>query len=303
MKLGEVIVTLQNISDNILLERTESLVAQERQILSHVLEHLREIDRRRLFSKLGYQSLFQYAVQRLKYSEDQAGRRVAAMRLVRELPEISKKIEDGTLTLSNIGLACHLFRSEEKFQDIKINRADKLELLTVLSGKTYREAQKIVIEKSSEPETLRPDRVRVVSESKMEVRFVAEASLLEKLDRIKGLISHSKPNLSLAELIEFLSDFAIEKLDPAQKSTRPAKTATTSKSWKAPEPTPTISTTSATLIPSAIESAPMSAIAPSTAIAAIAAMIPPAVSMPLATSATTLVLPSSVKTLCGSHNF
>ena len=85
-------------SDAVLLETTDKLVAQERGLLISILEHLREIDRRRLFCDLGYNSLFEYAVKRLKYSEDQAGRRIAAMLLLKELPEIEEKIEDGRRT-------------------------------------------------------------------------------------------------------------------------------------------------------------------------------------------------------------
>jgi 5-methylcytosine-specific restriction endonuclease McrA len=211
-------MTLENISDNVLLDKTEKLVASERNMLSQVLLHLKEIDRRRLFSKLGYQSLFDYAVKKLKYSEDQAGRRIAAMRLARELPQISEKIEDGSLTLSNIGMASSFFRHESKVQGFDMPEFQKLELLEELNGKTYREAQKIVLQKSSEPETLRPEKVRYLSDSKIEIRFMADASLIERLNKVKGLIAHSKPNLTMAELVEFMADLTIKNLDPGLKA-------------------------------------------------------------------------------------
>ncbi len=104
-------MNLRKISDPELLANTEKLARQEREILTRVLHHLREIERRRLFSALGYKSLFEYAVKRLGYSDDQAGRRIAAMRLLQEIPEIESKIESGALTLTNIGMAQSLFRS------------------------------------------------------------------------------------------------------------------------------------------------------------------------------------------------
>jgi 5-methylcytosine-specific restriction endonuclease McrA len=214
---------LENISDDVLLTKTEALVAGERNMLLQVLQHLKEIDRRRLFSKLGYQSLFEYAVKKLKYSEDQAARRIAAMRLARELPGISEKIEDGSLTLSNIGMAASFFRSESKIHGAEVSESQKLELLLDLNGKTYREAQKIVLQKSSEPEALRPEKVRFVSDSKIEIRFLADATLIETLDRVKGLVAHAKPNLTMAELVEFMADVAIKKLDPGLGVKRPKK--------------------------------------------------------------------------------
>lgn len=59
------------------IDTTDQLVQQERELLIEILRHLREIERRRLFSALGFKSLFDYAVKRLKYSEDQAGRRIS----------------------------------------------------------------------------------------------------------------------------------------------------------------------------------------------------------------------------------
>ena len=145
---------VKNISDAVLLEATDQLVAQERELLISVLEHLREIERRRLFCDLGYKSLFEYAVKRLKYSEDQAGRRIAAMRLLKELPEIEEKIEDGSLTLTNIGLAQSLFRQEAKSQPFTLEQ--KSELLENLANKSKREAEQIVMKNSSDPVTLKP---------------------------------------------------------------------------------------------------------------------------------------------------
>ncbi|MCB9025133.1 MAG: hypothetical protein H6625_02340 [Bdellovibrionaceae bacterium] len=61
-------MNLKYLKDHQLLARTQSLVQKERQLLTQVLHHLREVERRKLFSDLGYQSLFEYAVKDLKYS-------------------------------------------------------------------------------------------------------------------------------------------------------------------------------------------------------------------------------------------
>ena len=95
----------KNINDKILIQNTEKLVREERELLTKVLHHLREIDRRRLFSILGFKSLFDFTVRHLGYPEDQAYRRISAMRLIKEMPEIEKKIESGEISLTHIGLA------------------------------------------------------------------------------------------------------------------------------------------------------------------------------------------------------
>jgi len=93
---------LNHLSDRALLADTKNLAQTERGLLTKVIHHLREIDRRRLYSDLGYGSLFEYAVKELQYSEGQAGRRLQAMRMIKEIPEVERKIASGELNLSNV---------------------------------------------------------------------------------------------------------------------------------------------------------------------------------------------------------
>ncbi|MCX6117779.1 MAG: hypothetical protein NT027_09570, partial [Proteobacteria bacterium] len=69
-------MNLVQLSDNELHLETQTLVSQERQVLTKILHHLREIERRRLFSDFSCSSLFDYAVKMLGYSEGQAQRRI-----------------------------------------------------------------------------------------------------------------------------------------------------------------------------------------------------------------------------------
>ncbi len=103
-------------TDHDLLKNTKDLVRDERHLLSQILKNLKEVERRKLFSDLGYKSLFEYAVKELGYSEGQAGRRIQAMRLINEIPEIEEKIENGSLSLSNISQAQSFFREMRKMK-------------------------------------------------------------------------------------------------------------------------------------------------------------------------------------------
>ncbi len=57
--------SFQNLKDQELLNCTKTLVEKERQMLTEILYHLREVERRKLFCDLGYQSLFEYGVKEL----------------------------------------------------------------------------------------------------------------------------------------------------------------------------------------------------------------------------------------------
>lgn len=131
---------LKHLTDSTLLLDTKILVANEREISLKVLHHLKEIERRRLFADLGYGSLFDYAVRELHYSEPSAARRISAARLLKEIPEIEKKIENGTFSLTNLSMASQLFRNE----DIK-DVASKKEILKQIEGTTKKECELVLM--------------------------------------------------------------------------------------------------------------------------------------------------------------
>src|SRR6185436_12078878 len=61
---------------------------------------LGEVDERRLYAERGFPSLFAYCVEELRFSEDEACRRIETARLVRRFPEILPFIERGALSLT-----------------------------------------------------------------------------------------------------------------------------------------------------------------------------------------------------------
>jgi len=138
---------IKYLSDSKLLETTLKLSKKEREVTLEILEHLREVEYRRLYCKLGYSSLFSYCVSVLSYSESSANRRIQSMRLLKSLPEIQEKIEEGTLSLSTLTQAQSFFKEAEAQSDKTIPKEDKLKLLTELEGKTSREVERELADK------------------------------------------------------------------------------------------------------------------------------------------------------------
>lgn len=170
-------MNLKTLSDQNLLSQSKDLVRQERELMTQVLHHLHEIESRRLFSALSRKSLFEYCIKDLNSSADQAARRISAMRLLKDLPEIEEKIEDGSLNLTNLGLAQNLFKKEPK-----MSKEEKAEVLIQIENKSTREAETIITQHSSEPAELKPDRKRTITPEHVEIRFTAKKSLVAKLD-------------------------------------------------------------------------------------------------------------------------
>ena len=114
---------LTSLSDSNLLSQTKLLVQKERKITVEVLEHLCEIDQRKLYLKRGFSSLFNYATKELGYSEGSTYRRINAMKLCREFPETAFKIQNGNLNLTTASQLQTFFEKQNKNQS-KLRRSD-----------------------------------------------------------------------------------------------------------------------------------------------------------------------------------
>ena len=65
--------SVQKMSSKELLFRIKQLALKEKSIHSQILNHLAEIQSRRLHLKMGFSSLFEYVVQELGYNEGLTG--------------------------------------------------------------------------------------------------------------------------------------------------------------------------------------------------------------------------------------
>ena len=217
------------LSDDCLLQKMKVLVQEEKKHLNVLLRHLQEIENRRLFSKLGYTSLFDYATKALGYAEDEACRRISSMRMLREMPELESKIESGDLTLTALNLANTQFRAEKKV-GFGRNKEQKLEILGKMEKKTKREVEKILaasspLEKIAVPQ----EKVRELSEKEVELKLVCSQDFMKKVEHLKALLAHSHPGASMAEILEYACDQTLTKVDPmknaAQKASAPKREA------------------------------------------------------------------------------
>ncbi len=95
-------MNLQTTSNQDLIARTLKLSHTERKITHLILQHLIEIENRKLFAELGYNSMFIFLTQHLSYSESAAYRRLQAARLLKQIPEVAHKLENGSLNLTQL---------------------------------------------------------------------------------------------------------------------------------------------------------------------------------------------------------
>ena len=91
---------LHFVSDAELLFRTRELARHETEFTIITIQHLDEIERRGLYDRRGYPSLFEYAVRELHYSKGSTWRRIMVMKLCRTVPGIADKLRSGELNLT-----------------------------------------------------------------------------------------------------------------------------------------------------------------------------------------------------------
>ena len=214
---------LKNKSDDILISDLKNLVIQERETLTEILNYLKELDERRLYLARGYPSLFAFITEELKYSESAAQRRIVAMRLIREVPEVEEKIERGEMSLAVASQLGTFFKQEgQKRREQKsqpITRNEKLALLNTLQGTSRRECERKLA--ALAPETILPKEIaRPITEEKTLIQFTAGKALMSKIGKLKNLLSHQDKTGTLEELFEKLTDLALEKLDPERREHR-----------------------------------------------------------------------------------
>jgi hypothetical protein len=90
------------LSDAELLAATRGLVGHSNQLLAALLAHLGEVEVRGIHRICACSSLYTYCIYQLRFSEDEAFRRVAAARLVRRFPALWDAVSSGELHLTGL---------------------------------------------------------------------------------------------------------------------------------------------------------------------------------------------------------
>src|SRR6187399_2430412 len=91
---------LDHLSNRQLLDSLGAALRTQRQALAELIEHLGEVEERRLHLEAACGSMFEYCVSRLGMSEDEACRRIDLARLARRFPALFPLLAAGDISLS-----------------------------------------------------------------------------------------------------------------------------------------------------------------------------------------------------------
>jgi hypothetical protein len=215
---------LSQLSDVELIENFQDLVVDEREKLVFQLEHISELDRRKLF--FHYSSLRAYLVEEYGFEEWSAERKIRAARLFNRFPDLKLKMESGKLNFTLLELAQGCAHRE------KLSDSELWEILEAISGMSCRSAKREIASRYPASLDLPIDRVIPLTSEFSEVRFVASQELLSKLEEIRGLLAHSHPQLKMGELIDILATEYRERHHPEEKARRAEERETKKKEKK-----------------------------------------------------------------------
>ena len=245
-----VTTTVSALSDDRLLERTKELSGIEHHLEVVVIDHLREIQKRRLYLRRGFSSLFDYAVRELGYSDAAAWRRIKAMRLCADVDGVRERLQNGSMTLNAAAQLQHAFDRQERKKERAARSAPggagfgaaaqsqdgaapawpaerkpvpapvldpeaRRELVEQASGKSSREVMQLLAEVDPELAAA-ADRVRPLGGGRWELKAVIDDECRRGLERLKGLLSHVDPHLTLGRLMARLVREGLDRHDPAR---------------------------------------------------------------------------------------
>jgi hypothetical protein len=210
--------------DNEIFNELKFLVKSERKITSEILSVLTEIDRRMIYAKKGFPSLFEFCTKELGYSEGAANRRISAMRLIKQIPEIGGKLEKNEVNLSTLTQFKSFVTRVEKAETAKIkaekksassvykmSQKAKLEIIEMMAGKNQRQCERAFVE--IHPVQLVPkEHRRDLSADLVELKFCINRQTEAKLERAKDILSNINSIQNLSDIFDrLLSEFLNRK--------------------------------------------------------------------------------------------
>jgi 5-methylcytosine-specific restriction endonuclease McrA len=187
-----------SLDSTVLSRRLGELAGHEREVQVEFLLHLAEFDRREAYREAGYASLWEYCLRALHLREGAAGRRIAAMRVLRRLPVLEAPLRDGRLCLSTVALLGPLLAED-----------NVAELVARAAFKTKSEIEHLVV--SLQPRSAPKDGLRRLPER----RDLPSAAALPLSARPPQLAVASAPATSEAAMVPAVPPV------PAAGDTRP----------------------------------------------------------------------------------
>jgi hypothetical protein len=189
-------------------EKAIHLSKEFKRVEADLVDVFQKIDEQKIFRKMGFASLFDYANKGLGLSESVAYGLITVSRKSKEIPELKTAVAQGELSLS-----------QAKRITSVLTKENALELIEKAKTMTQREIEKVVA--TINPKASVGERTRFISEDRIELKMSLKDELMKKLKRVQDLESQrTKRACDLEAVLDAMADFYLERQDPVVKSER-----------------------------------------------------------------------------------
>ncbi|MBI2605860.1 MAG: HNH endonuclease [Deltaproteobacteria bacterium] len=175
---------------------------------AELLDLIQKIDGCKGFRDLGHTSLFSYAVGELKLSESVALNLINVARKAIQIPALKTEIQSGNLSVCKA----------RKIVSV-LNVQNQVEWIEKAKALPTRKLEKEIAKTA--PGEAFPERVRYVTETRVNLSFSLDEKTLETIKRVQDLESQRKGRaVTLEETLAAMAAFYVEKNDPVEKAKR-----------------------------------------------------------------------------------
>jgi hypothetical protein len=253
--------SLNNLTDQDLLDSLHQLVRQEHDVTLDIVRHLVEVERRRLYAGKAYNSLFEYCRGEFGYTDASAWRRAGAAMSIYKCPQAWGLLETGQVTLTALAKVWKVI-TPELLTQICGRSLDEVELILSVhsSGGANRDKTRpVMVPRKAEVEcdaeqdrpaadsstpAARPldtntaddpgasplrrevslTNIKLEFEQRWKVEGVVSERVKQKLDKCKSLLSSKYPNgVDYDALFDELTEVFLDKADPERRIERRQK--------------------------------------------------------------------------------
>jgi hypothetical protein len=203
---------MKDLSNVELIEKVKRLAAAGCRVEAELLEHLAEVDQRKLYLDEGCPSMFAYCTEVLHFSEAASSNRIVVARALQVYPALLVAVRDGSQHLSGVrALVPHLtlenhrelleatrHQTRRAIERLLADRAPRPDARTWVGRvpSPKRPAEK----PTSEPSAAHPRPPEPLGLGRFRVQFTLDAATEEQLREVRSLLRHQIPDGDLGAI-------------------------------------------------------------------------------------------------------
>jgi len=228
---------LTHLGDGELLSNNEAIWRRRRHCTAEGLAHLAEIDERRLYLPAAYHTMQSFCIHELRFTPDEAEKRVTAARVARQYPVVFTLIAEGQLHLTGVLILAPRLAPVNAEELLAVAADQTLQEIRLLLAKRFPRPDLAVQEPPSgdqldlaasdspAPERVEmipeepaptpgsPARVMPLSPGRFGVQFTMSQKARDHYEYSRALLSHELPRADLATVSELAYAALSERLE------------------------------------------------------------------------------------------